>query len=377
MMMKHLFPFIQTSSLMALSALLCCCSPSEESYNYQLDLPEASLLPAEIVLKELKPARSFAMEADQEGKLDAYHERLISSFETAGTADVTITPSIPSLAEMSEKHPALLRQYLACHPGWWLHSVGHQEFAIKRWLTWGTWEKSRNGYLSSFGGKYPEKFQFRTCIGLSGSPMLRKVQKLTAGQSASVRLTDGNHLYESQVSWGEAGSVVELFEQSEAQERRLTKAAIRELEVEFSALMAAANDDGDMMKLLPPHAINPREEGDAPTRLEITGSAGRYRVHLWGNPGELGHYYLKAFEISEGTQLSTRNLELANSEIAGWSTDTTAMFHSSFEAGIYEGKPGKHYGARIEVWFVPDSGSEERKVLTENWRLEGYEAIGR
>jgi len=46
------------------------------------------------------------------GGWDPFQRAQRQSFEVAGTSDSTITPSIPSLAELSRDHPDLLKQYI-------------------------------------------------------------------------------------------------------------------------------------------------------------------------------------------------------------------------------------------------------------------------
>ena len=40
---------------------------------------------------------------------------------------------------------------------------------------------------------------------------------------------------------------------------------------------------------------------------------------------------------------------------------------------IGEGDWGKYYAARFEVWFDPDSGAPERKLLEKNFKIEGWQ----
>ena len=39
---------------------------------------------------------------------------------------------------------------------------------------------------------------------------------------------------------------------------------------------------------------------------------------------------------------------------------------------IYEGDWGKPYAARFEVWFVPASGGQEKKLVEKNFKIEGW-----
>jgi hypothetical protein len=40
---------------------------------------------------------------------------------------------------------------------------------------------------------------------------------------------------------------------------------------------------------------------------------------------------------------------------------------------IYEGDWGKPYAARFEVWFFPDNGGKERKLIEKNFKIEGWQ----
>ena len=100
---------------------------------------------------------------------------------------------------------------------------------------------------------------------------------------------------------------------------------------------------------------------------------GVYKLALRINPGEQGVVYLKAFEVTKGTQLSGERLKEASSERVGWSTDLAKKFLYDKEFVIYEGDWGKPYAARIEVWFVPDSGKPERKLMERVCKIEGWQ----
>jgi hypothetical protein len=39
---------------------------------------------------------------------------------------------------------------------------------------------------------------------------------------------------------------------------------------------------------------------------------------------------------------------------------------------IYEGDWGVYYPARFELWFVPDSGQQERKLIEQIFKVEGW-----
>jgi hypothetical protein len=51
----------------------------------------------------------------------------------------------------------------------------------------------------------------------------------------------------------------------------------------------------------------------------------------------------------------------------------TELFFSNAFFTIYEGDWGKPYAARFEVWFIPDSGAPEWKLLERVFKIEGWQ----
>ena len=100
---------------------------------------------------------------------------------------------------------------------------------------------------------------------------------------------------------------------------------------------------------------------------------GDYQAEVWINPGEPGLIYLKAFEVTRGTQLSSDELRRGSAGRVGWSDDPNKLFYSDTKFTIYEGDWGQPYAARFEVWFVPDSGQAERKLLDRVLKIEGWQ----
>jgi len=95
---------------------------------------------------------------------------------------------------------------------------------------------------------------------------------------------------------------------------------------------------------------------------------------------EKGKVYLKAFEITHNDPLSAEYLPKTTLIEIYNPTDTLIEF--SIDKGnssigrpftIYEGEWGKPYAARFEVWFVPDKGGKERKLIQKNYKIEGWQ----
>lgn len=99
---------------------------------------------------------------------------------------------------------------------------------------------------------------------------------------------------------------------------------------------------------------------------------GLYTYEFWINKIETGTIYLKAFEITEGYSLSTKNLKVASALKIHNPTKSLRKFRLNSAFTIYEGDWGQPYAARFEVWFKPEKGGKERKLFTKNYVIEGW-----
>ncbi|MDK3157526.1 hypothetical protein QPK87_13205 [Kamptonema cortianum] len=193
-------------------------------------------------------------------------------------------------------------------------------------------------------------------------------------KSVKPDMSMGNKLQESRVMIDCGGVWVEIFEQSDNPERRVTKATVANLEEEFSeflrnpeAAVAAARARS--------HDLASRLAGDDehPFRLLTGMQPGIYSVVYMLNSGEPGTVYLKAFEVTNGTALSVERLEEKSKTRMTWSADSSERFSAKAGFTIYEGDWGKPYAARFEVWFAPDSGEPERKLAERVFKIEGWQ----
>ena len=163
--------------------------------------------------------------------------------------------------------------------------------------------------------------------------------------------------------------IVEIFEQSDAKERRLTKAALVHIEEELHPL-AMAPEWSTIQSILPSGATR---SGEPTIHIHSSLQPGIYDSEIWVNPSEAGMIYLKAYEITSEYRPSTDRLKERSNEWVGWSEDSSQLFFSNAHFTIYEGDWGKPYAARFEVWFVPDSGGPERKLVEKVFKIEGWQ----
>ncbi len=346
---------------MVLALGLVGCFWFEDHFADNLELPK------DVELSEPSDT-PFMWEADSSAIPDGFQAAVKGSLKGPGSSDTSLTPAIPALARLHDEHPELLKRYLAAHPAWWFHVYRGNAFATRRWHINGHWTARLHGYFSNFADRGGPRFQTRTCLGMSGRPWHRGTHELTTGQKADVPLATGNRLHESHVFWREGGITVEVFEQSESMERRMTKASIGELQAEFASLLEQPTWE-HAKTLFPVGAIT---EGNPSFELRNGMQGGIYSADIRCNPGEPGRLYLKAFEITGETPLSVARLKGRTSEYLGWSEDPKELFASHVRFTIYEGNWEQYYGARFEVWFTPESGTADRKLMESNWKIQGW-----
>lgn len=99
---------------------------------------------------------------------------------------------------------------------------------------------------------------------------------------------------------------------------------------------------------------------------------GLYEYDIWINSKESGFAYLKAFEITKNIELSSDKLKKRSSIRIEQTKGSIVRFGTKDFFTIYEGDWGKLYAARFEVWFKPDNGGKDRKLIEKNYKIEGW-----
>lgn len=323
-------------------------------------------LPANVELAVPEKHRPFGNAVG--GPEDTFQAASRTVLAVPGSDDASLSVSVPSLEKLRKNHPELLDRYLASHPGWRVYEERGNRFATRRWMVGNCWQMSLHGYYSSFSEQDGPKFQARTTIDFSGKPWGHAGQKVDPATPTAVKLEQGNGMWESLVSLSAGDLVIEQFEQSNAKERRISRAAFAELEREFAPL--AAQPTWETAKnLLPAGAVI---RGKSTLELSNSSQGGIYNAQVRCNPGARGRIYLKAFEITRHAPLSADSLKTSTTEWLGWSDDPEEQFLMETHFSIYEGDWEQYYGARFEVWFKPDDGGAERKLLERNFKIEGW-----
>jgi hypothetical protein len=138
----------------------------------------------------------------------------------------------------------------------------------------------------------------------------------------------------------------------------------------------------DNLKIPTNIQINQPDEQTEPDKIKKTDffiyrsfQSGLYTYAVWTRKIEKGKTYLKAFEVTKNDPLSVDKLKERSIIEVNNATDTIVKFVMKNEKQftIYEGDWRKPYAARFELWFKPDNGGKERKLLEKNYKIEGWQ----
>lgn len=304
---------------------------------------------------------------------DSFQEAIRMALSIPGNNDEETTPSMPSLRKASTDNFAKFLEYLEASPDWHVFPDRGNRFASRRWSYGGEPRDTLHGYISDFSDS--SRFQTRCLICLDRAQWSRySVQHVEEGTTpVKPKMSKGNDMHESRIMIECGGVWVEIFEQSNNLERRITKAIMTNLEKEFSEFLndpeAAVAEARTRSKRLSSLLAG---DDDQPIKLLVGMQPGIYGVVYNLNPGEPGSVYLKAFEVTQGTQLSAVRLEDKSRTRMTWSEDPAERFGAKAGFTIYEGDWGQPYAARFEVWFTPDSGEPDRKLAERIFKIEGW-----
>lgn len=351
--------------------------PVEDSFADNLTIPEGIEI-TEPIGRDVKAGNQS----------DSFQKAVLTALAQPGAGDSVITANIDSLSTLYKNSPASLERYLAMSPAWFV-AKGRSSgaVAIRRWQIDSNWQHNNNGQYSDFAvdtvsADLPEatSFSLQIKIHFSKYPLSTSTFTtfLSPGETSALALaSDTASGYASHCVILAGDFFVEIIEDSNSQDRKLTKAALSFVESELKPL-AENPSEATIRAALPAGSTR---EGDAFIELKDLTQPGLYQSTSWLNPGESGSVYLKAFEVTQNTPLSAQLLRLESEEQIGWSNRPDELFMANTNFKIDEGSWGKPYAARFEVWFSPDAGTgnsseatlRDRKLLEKVFKIEGWQ----
>ncbi len=326
-------------------------------------------LPENIQLHEPEE-NNFRPWADNWGNApeNSFQQKVVRALRNGKELPDDAVCAIPSLTKLqgTPDEKAVLLQYLAANPEWHLYRERYgQLYAVRQFRNPETGEPQPELHhfysWSSPGetGKNNARLNnFRFGIGLEKRPWNGSLQHPRTNTEHN-----GNE-WVTRFLCGDA--LVEINDSSQQSGRRMTAVALDAAEKEFAKLAAQPEN---WKKLLPADAVR---KGKPDIRLKSSYQGGIYQAVILCNPGEPGDLYLRAFEITHGTPLSAERLAQRSNVRPGWSADPLELFAVYPEFTIYEGEWEQFYGARFQVWFKPDSGQPERKLMEKDFKIQGW-----
>jgi hypothetical protein len=342
--------------------------PSEDGFADNLTIPEG----IDIAEPDQDATDRWGINASKGS--DGFQESIRKALTVSGDSTTEFIPAMPSLRRAATDHPKTFHDYVEASPDWHVFIEQGSRYASRRWSYGGEPRDTLHGYISEFSGA--SKFQTRCLLCLDRKQWSRySVQHVQEGTTpVKPDMSMGNQLHESRVMIECGGVWVEIFEQSESPERRVTKATVANLEKEISDFLKSPEAAVTAARTRSRELASRLAGDDGHSFRLLTGmQPGIYGVVYLLNPGDPGSVYLKAFEITKGTPLSVERLEAKSRTRMTCSADPSERFGAKAGFTIYEGDWGKPYAARFEVWFTPDSGEPDRKLAERIFRIEGWQ----
>lgn len=273
-----------------------------------------------------------------------------------------------------------LIRHLSVSAKWQVTTYNGKLIATRRFVENHAWKVGLYGFYSEYLHELispPKHVQYRIALNLDFDGQLASQSKRdtvvnTRSGPTTLNIVDaGDQGMVSNLLIHSNNLSLEIYEQTQSRTRHLTSAAIKLVEDELKALLASetSKSRGFDASLMPQESI--RDGGKE--KMTLSGEGGRYSLHAYINPGEPGYIYLKAFEATQNIPLSVDKLKEATTRYPGWSDNPKEYFLSITKGTIYEGTAGTLYPARIEIWFVPQSGSPERKLNESIYYVEGWQ----
>jgi hypothetical protein len=334
------------------------------------------VIPADMKLSD--PVESFG---EENGPVtDELTENIIAAFSTTNIprTETKISTDVPVLDEFGTTNRQKLIRYLSSSPKWFVTEEQGKPYAYRRLVVNGKWLNELNGFFTDFeiAPDTTNNFQIRIVIGFDGpvfaEPFSKELVVAKVGSGlVPIRVLDDRELKELNQGKGSyfvlrsPSAAVEIFEQSRSDARPLTQLAIADVKNELETALK--------------ETYEPTTAGKTSSRIkepEIQLAKGMqggiYQVRAFANPGEAGKVYIKVFEATRNTPLSEDRIKPVSMSRIGWSSNTNELFRYQSEITVYEGDWGTYYPGRFELWFVPDSGRSERKLIDRIFRIEGW-----
>jgi len=330
------------------------------------------------VLKDSMICDTLDPDAGDTSANDDEGSKLQEAFDTTSSRN-TVNVNIKALNEFSGPNRQILLRHLATSAKWRLTQDGDQLVAYRRFVQNGRWSSTLNGYYHNDPFPVPDNNainQWRIAISPDGPvdyPFSNKEVKyrgvLVHENSGTTKLNvvRRNEKNQSTLIVTSPGGSTEIMAESAQSPYPFTAAALSAVEKELDAVLksSAARNSGFDKQLMPSESVR---IGRPELQLAHENMAEDYNIYAYVNPGEPGYVYAKVFSALNNIQLSADDVQRSSIEYTGWSKNPKETFFYNTLVDIYEAED-KRFPARFELWFKPNSGGRERKLISKIFRL--------
>lgn len=287
-----------------------------------------------------------------------------------------------TINQFTDHERAFLLRHLASSAYWQLRDHDGTPKAVRRQHICGALQMSFNGVYAS--GSDPDAPRSQIVLMMQPyQPSGKEKEQLTMTTAGSapipLRLRQHGSEYISELVI--AGPILSLyvFEGSPYQERQLTQEALLAVNQELATVLASQqeiSEKGYAQEAIPEISVMRSEM----SILEVTDEAccdssgcsgscaldGLCQVGAYINPSEAGYAYIKVFAESDNRQLCADDIHRRSIEYVGWSDNSSDKFFYDVNITICKDQSTESredFPARFELWFHPDDGGTERKLI--------------
>ncbi|NLH17683.1 MAG: hypothetical protein GX455_13990 [Phycisphaerae bacterium] len=370
---------------MAMMAFAALFDETEDGFGKDIVVPKDMVMEEPInavhakeEIYKIVELKTTTISIDPEGKM------LIDLLlDKNNSGSLEIDTDLPILSRFVNENRDKLIQHLKTTPHWRIVQ-GDKIYAIRRFAANDKYFDTLNGYYGNYClvdsfEHWGEDlyFQFRVILSLDGEVMSKPWAKdyskfdVSSGVRKLKTKSSINKGIESYLVLCSDGITLEIMEDTKQKGRVFTQAVCKLIADELqtvldSETMTIADFEQKMV------GAGRATKGKADIWIENGMQGGMYNVYANINPKEPGYVYLKIFEATKNTPLSADSVKLKSRKVIEFSEDDDLQFLYESSIMIYEGDWGVYYPARFELWFVPDSGQEEREILEQIFKIEGW-----
>ncbi|HUB25650.1 MAG TPA: hypothetical protein VL992_09480 [Tepidisphaeraceae bacterium] len=307
--------------------------------------------------------------------VDVQAEGLFTGTENPTTLPASISLDMPFLADLCGPDEKLLLRHLATSAKWCLSRdfIGNQGVFVaqRRFVVGGMWQHPFMNMTFHGTGEFAIQLGIGDTDWTTWDEWRGTDRTIVQVGDGIARLNVKHDIVELDDSYlivAADSTALEISEEHPGKARPFSAAAIAQLQGEFQAVRSSpiARKRGFDPSLMPPESIY---RGPQEMHLVNYGySENLYQLYAYVNPGESGYVHLKTFDPDGSAILDEFEGPTYGVEYTGWSTDPDEKFLYNPEMVSFPGLDFtfSHYPVKLELWFAPDSGAPERKLM-EKW----------